>query len=172
MLPFSPAYMSSGQRVPKTHLHDQANRHIWENQPLFFPAFNLLFTALSRKNSLFPHCSSCCRSQVIFVTGHVDKNTVLLVFSSQKYKQSTIPITQEVSNWSHIPGIAWMIMCGMELLKLLPCKVRNTQWISTRNYTVSVIRKDFVLQVLCKYSLIICLNRKTSHFSKSHQNTF
>lgn len=90
----------------------------------------------------------------------------------KKYKQSTIPITQEVSNWSHIPGIAWMIMCGMELLKLLPCKVRNTQWISTRNYTVSVIRKDFVLQVLCKYSLIICLNRKTSHFSKSHQNTF
>lgn len=64
-----------------------------------------------------------------------------------------------------VPCIARMVMCSMELFQLFPGKIGDLQWVATRHYPIGVIRENVVLQVLSKYSLIVCLKR--NYFSKN-----
>ena len=47
-----------------------------------------------------------------------------------------------------LPGIAGVVVYGMELFQLLPCEVGDAQWIATRDHRVRVLRKQSVLEML------------------------
>lgn len=47
-----------------------------------------------------------------------------------------------------LPGVAGVIMCGVELPELLPGQVRDGQRLSARHHRVGVVWVQFVLEVL------------------------
>lgn len=58
------------------------------------------------------------------------------------------------------PGIAGVVVRGMELSQLLPREVWNAQGVTSGDHSIRVVRQESVLKMLGEYPLIICLQVK------------
>lgn len=65
-----------------------------------------------------------------------------------------------------LPGIAGVVVRGVELLELLPTEVGNGQRLSAGHHRVRVVRIKFVLEVLSVQTLVVRLPRNKNEKSQ------
>lgn len=61
------------------------------------------------------------------------------------------------------PGIAGVVVRGMELSQLLPREVWDAQGVTSGDHSVRVVRKESVLKVLREDPLVVCLSSEKRH---------
>ena len=56
--------------------------------------------------------------------------------------------TQHLASQAASPGVAGVVVHGVELSELLPCEVRDAQGVPSGDHRVCMVRKQAVLKVL------------------------